>query len=473
MKCMLLAAILLGGIVMHAVDAFGGDVHRMAATGDLDSLRKLVAGDPSLVGQPDGKWRALPIHWASYGGHVDAVRFLVECGADPRATDAAGNRPVDFAFMRGGEEVLEALVDAGADLSRADRAGLTPLIRAAWAGWSDAAAMMIDMQRSPNERTAAGDTPLHGAAWSGHRETVQRLIELGADPGATNDAGDTPGDVAFRRGEEEIAEILGGPSGDGADDTGGTRLPVRPWSGERTGRCEHPRLTILYDNYPYREGCTEDWGFSCLVECDSVTLVFDTGTRPDLLAGNIEAIGVDPAAVDMVVISHEHHDHTGGLPALVDGGCRAPVIVCRSFSYGFVRSVESRGLDVLTVSEPAILADGIYCTGELGRGIREQSLVIDTGSSLHVVVGCSHPGIVEILERVATVFDAPIDLVIGGMHLMDRSDAEIDEIADQLDAIGVRRISATHCTGEKQIERLRTRFGDRFVEAGVGRVIEP
>ena len=472
MKCMLVVAIALGGIVMHAVGAYGGEVHRMAATGDLDGLGKLIAGDSSLVDLPDGKWRALPIHWASYGGHVEVVRFLVDLGADPLATDADGNQPVDFAFMRGGEKVLCALVEAGADLSRTDREGLRPLLRAAWAGWSDAAAMMISKGRSPNERTAAGDTPLHGAAWSGRRETIERLLELGADPDAGNDAGETPGDVAARRGEDGIADLLG-TAGDREENQRGKRFSVRPWRGESSGRCAHPRLTILYDNYPFREGCAEDWGFSCLVECDSVTLLFDTGTRPDLLARNVETLGVDLSDVDMVVISHEHHDHTGGIPAILDAGCRAPVIVCRSFSYAFVRSLESRGVEVSTVEKPSILSSGLYLTGELGKGIREQSLVIDTGSSLHVVVGCSHPGIVDIVDHVAEIFGKPIDLVIGGMHLMDRSDAEIDAIADRLEAIGVRRVAATHCTGERQIARLRERFGDAFVEAGVGRVIEP
>lgn len=469
----LVAVVMLAGISLHASSASCGDVHRLAAEGDVDGLRRMLDDDPSLVSLPDDEWKALPIHWASFGGSAETVRFLLERGADTASMDGDGNVPVDFAFMRGGEDALLQLVESGADLSRVDRDGLTPLVRAAWLGWTRAVEAMIAADRSPGERTAAGDTPLHGAAYEGHRATVERLLDLGADAGSTNDAGETPVDEALKRGEEDVAALLRDRGGAVGTQAGKRRFERRPWKGARSGRCERPRLTVVYDNYPFLEGCTEDWGFSCLVECPGATIMFDTGARPEIFMRNLRVLGIDPSSIDAVVISHEHHDHTGGLRALIEAGCEAPVLVCRSFSYGFVRSVESLGVEVLTLQAPSIVADGVYLTGELGDAIREQALVLDTGEALHVVCGCSHPGIVHMLEHVESTFGAPLDLVIGGFHLMNAGDRTIDGIVRRFGELGVKRLSATHCTGERQIGLLREAFGDRFVEAGVGRVIEP
>ena len=75
------------------------------------------------------------------------------------------------------------------------------------------------------------------------------------------------------------------------------------------------KVTILYDNYIHTEGTKSDWGYSCLIEGTEKTILFDTGTKGDILMYNMRQLNIDPKKVDLVVISHEHGDHTGGLPA--------------------------------------------------------------------------------------------------------------------------------------------------------------
>ncbi len=53
------------------------------------------------------------------------------------------------------------------------------------------------------------------------------------------------------------------------------------------------KITILYDNYVHTEGTKADWGFSCLIQGTEKTILFDTGTQPDILWHNIETLGVD------------------------------------------------------------------------------------------------------------------------------------------------------------------------------------
>ena len=94
-------------------------------------------------------------------------------------------------------------------------------------------------------------------------------------------------------------------------------------------------LTILYDNYDYDSSCQAEWGFSCLVELEDQTILFDTGGEPDVLMDNIEALGVDPMDIDCIVISHEHWDHIGGIHAVLDVNSEVTVYLPACFSNEF------------------------------------------------------------------------------------------------------------------------------------------
>lgn len=111
----------------------------------------------------------------------------------------------------------------------------------------------------------------------------------------------------------------------------------------------------------------------------------------------------------------------------------------------------------------------MHLTGTLGDGVREQALVLETGEGLVVVTGCAHPGIVELVRRARTIDpDAPVALVMGGMHLREASDWQIDTVVSGLKALGVRKVAPSHCTGDRAIERFRQAYGAGFVRAGAG-----
>ncbi|WP_319643519.1 MBL fold metallo-hydrolase [Methanovulcanius yangii] len=79
------------------------------------------------------------------------------------------------------------------------------------------------------------------------------------------------------------------------------------------------KITIIYDNTAFRKDLRADWGFSALVEVENAPkILFDTGADWSILLGNMEKMEIDPASIDEVFISHAHHDHTGGISALID-----------------------------------------------------------------------------------------------------------------------------------------------------------
>jgi len=92
------------------------------------------------------------------------------------------------------------------------------------------------------------------------------------------------------------------------------------------------KFTILYDNYEYHKEAKSDWGFSCLIESNNKTILFDTGAKEDILKHNVEKFNVDLTKIDFVVISHEHWDHFGGLKYILTENPDITVYLPSSFS---------------------------------------------------------------------------------------------------------------------------------------------
>ncbi len=171
------------------------------------------------------------------------------------------------------------------------------------------------------------------------------------------------------------------------------------------------------------------------------------------------------------MLSHEHRDHTGGLERVLRANPKVVVYHPASFSRTFVDWIHRSTVRAVAVDEPVTIGPDLFLTGELGSTIREQALIVKSADGLVVVTGCSHPGIVEIVERTRALHPEPIDAVVGGFHLMQHSDAATRRVIARLRELGVRRCGPCHCTGERQIELFRQAFGDAFVPMGVGRVL--
>jgi 7,8-dihydropterin-6-yl-methyl-4-(beta-D-ribofuranosyl)aminobenzene 5'-phosphate synthase len=230
-------------------------------------------------------------------------------------------------------------------------------------------------------------------------------------------------------------------------------------------------VKIIYDNYVHENDLKPDWGYSIIIEGLEKEILFDVGTRPDIFEFNFQKMSLDADKVNLIVFSHEHGDHTEGLPAFVKMKKDIPVLIPFSFSDAFKNKMVSFGLTPVLVKEPAKICDNLYTSGEFTYQIPEQALVLNTRNGLVVMTGCSHPGIIEMLKQIKSVFNKNIYMVFGGFHLLDKSEKKIEEIITEMKAIGVEKCGATHCTGEKQIKQIKDAFGANFVELGAGNSI--
>jgi 7,8-dihydropterin-6-yl-methyl-4-(beta-D-ribofuranosyl)aminobenzene 5'-phosphate synthase len=241
-----------------------------------------------------------------------------------------------------------------------------------------------------------------------------------------------------------------------------------------TGNAEQGpiRLYVVFNNVPLKAGLQTSWGFSCLIEGLDKTVLFDTGGDGGVLLSNMQKLGLDAEAVEAVVLSHIHGDHTGGLGAFLSRNPDVTVYVPESFPASFKREVRRLGAATETVSRPRQLMDRLYSTGEMGVTIREQALIVDTRNGLIVMTGCAHPNVADMAERAKTYLGKNIYLLMGGFHLGGSRDAEIQAIVARLKALGVEKVAPSHCTGDNAIRMLRDEWADNFIEGGLGAVIE-
>jgi len=228
------------------------------------------------------------------------------------------------------------------------------------------------------------------------------------------------------------------------------------------------KIIIIYDNRTLDPNLTSAWGFSCLVGDD---LLFDTGRKGRTLLSNMYKMGIDPAGIRTVVLSHAHGDHTGGLRALLGTGVRPAVYVPRSFPARFKADVRSL-TTLVEVHGPAEIRPSIHTTGEVGRGLGEQALAVETGNGLVVVTGCAHPGVVKMVRRAKESVGGRVSLVMGGFHLGGTSQHRVKAVIADFRQLGVQRVAPYHCTGDRAIRAFAEEYGDDFIETGVGMVLD-
>lgn len=231
-------------------------------------------------------------------------------------------------------------------------------------------------------------------------------------------------------------------------------------------------ITVLYDNNPQDPRLETAWGFACLVEGLEQVILFDTGGNGALLLRNMARLRIAPARVDVVVLSHVHADHTGGLGGFLEQNHDVTVYAPASFPQSIKDAILKAGAALVTVSGPQDVCSRARLTGELGTSIKEMSLLLEGPDGLVVVTGCAHPGIVEIVRSAKTQTGLPVDLVLGGFHLGDASAARIEAIVEELGAMGVRRVAPSHCSGDLARRLFEEADQPGFVRIGAGARLE-
>ena len=208
------------------------ELHRAAAAGDVESVKRLIDENPDEINSKDSHSGLAPLHEAARAGHADVAQVLIAAGADPNDTTTHGNQtPLHLAAKVGAEEVCKILLEAGAKPWLEDEDGATAievaiqkdnveLVKLFVDANVDLSIRALDLAASNNNieimkvllELRSGrylDSALHLAAYNGHTEMAKLLVQAGAYVMTENfDHKKTPIDLAYEQGHVNLAQML-------------------------------------------------------------------------------------------------------------------------------------------------------------------------------------------------------------------------------------------------------------------------
>ncbi len=245
-----------------------------------------------------------------------------------------------------------------------------------------------------------------------------------------------------------------------------------------------------------------EYGLSWLIETSQNQLIFDTGASVEVLEHNLRVLKKNLKKLSHVVLSHGHHDHTGGLSHLLNRGhglylIAAPQVFESKYSIQKNKPPHSIGIslseeavreraEIIFQDKPMEILPGIMVSGRIPRTADfempeshflcrrngelqidpfddDRALVIQTTEGLIVMLGCAHSGLINTLREARRLFDLPILMILGGSHLApvseNRLKCTIEALRNEFPEIKTYRLN--HCTENKAQFALYAAFGER------------
>jgi 7,8-dihydropterin-6-yl-methyl-4-(beta-D-ribofuranosyl)aminobenzene 5'-phosphate synthase len=213
-------------------------------------------------------------------------------------------------------------------------------------------------------------------------------------------------------------------------------------------------ISIVFDNKCVNEGFLSGFGFSALLHnhLSDNYLLFDTGGNGDVLVHNIKQVGVDPNMIEKVIISHNHHDHMGGLTGFYAQNQNIELYIPDNFNH-YERNFPLA--QVHLSRQVKEIDDSVFISGPIGNSIREEALFCENKEGNYIIlVGCTHPGLENFIMMARK--RGKIEAVIGGFHGFHKY--------SYLE--GINFIGACHCTSH--VSEIRNRFPNHYKKVCVG-----
>ena len=273
------------------------------------------------------------------------------------------------------------------------------------------------------------------------------------------------------------------------------------------------KITTLIENkLSEGEDLHIEHGLSIYIEVDNKRLLFDTG-KSGMILENANELNVDLSKLDYVLISHGHYDHSGGFKRLVEEiNPNIELFVGQGFfnnkhslredgEYQFAgnpfdddylrdNNIQTHYVseDITYLTEQIMIftnfnrkeefentnqtmflkEDGEYIKDEF---LEEISLGIKTDRGLVVIVGCSHVGVVNIVDTIIERTGMQIYALIGGTHLVKEDDEKINKVIDYLRDKEIKLIGACHCTGKQGETMLGQQLEENFINNNTGDIL--
>ncbi len=265
------------------------------------------------------------------------------------------------------------------------------------------------------------------------------------------------------------------------------------------------KLKVLVDNNTYIDNYYLAEPALCFyIEDAGKKILFDTGYS-DVFLRNADAMGIKLEELDMVVLSHGHNDHTGGLSLLANRLQRKiPLICCpntleekRHEGLKVSATIENSLLEskfiIQSSVSPVKLSENLYFLGQIERtndfenkepvGERyacgcwqadyladDSALAYKKDDGIYIITGCSHAGICNIIDYGRKVCNnREIKGVIGGFHLMQENE-QVKKTIAYLEKNQIHNLYPCHCTSFQIKSKINQQIP--IHEVGVGLELE-
>jgi len=311
------------------------------------------------------------------------------------------------------------------------------------------------------------------------------------------------------------------------------QIAVAP--GSKVGNVEIQRFGWALSDQPPSRAIVSEFGLSMHVEShrgsEVRNLLVDFGFTPDALVNNLDLLGIDPASLDALVLSHGHYDHFGGLAGFLrhsKGSLKAKIpfyvggeecFCAREWTapplqgnFGALdrRALEEADVAVTFAEGPAIIADHGFTAGQIGltsfekvlspskmkigldhdvgcypeaftEDERKLGVIPDQfrheiataynlrGRGLIVLTSCSHRGVVNAIKAAQAASGVQkVHAVLGGFHLAPHKEDYVRETVMALKATGPDYVIPMHCTGEPFYDIAKRELPKQLLRAYTG-----
>jgi 7,8-dihydropterin-6-yl-methyl-4-(beta-D-ribofuranosyl)aminobenzene 5'-phosphate synthase len=270
-------------------------------------------------------------------------------------------------------------------------------------------------------------------------------------------------------------------------------------------------ICVVNDTALPESGLLSEHGLCMWIESPRGVALLDSGGSGEVLQHNLHTLGLDPARISALALSHAHDDHTGGLDYLLQACPLLPVTAHPDiFRERFSRKngeMVSMGLpqrsqmlrDQMTLNLNASafpILPNLWTSGEIiarpegeGRSANhfvktdegweadpyrdDMSLVLETPGGIVLICGCCHAGLLNTLLQVRQQFTQPLLAVLGGTHLISADGDTLRHVIAVLKGkFPETRYFLNHCSGADAIRAMQEAFGERVKEFPAGSVFE-
>ncbi|HEV8405834.1 MAG TPA: MBL fold metallo-hydrolase [Nitrososphaera sp.] len=270
----------------------------------------------------------------------------------------------------------------------------------------------------------------------------------------------------------------------------------------------------------YERPLIAEHGFSAAVTVESGgrkhRVLLDSGLDPLVAAHNVDVLDFDLSTCELVISSHGHIDHAGGLLNIrkkMNRRQRIPLVLHEdAFRNRMVKFQDGRTINlpapsksfltkagyeiILKQSQSLWIDNGILVTGEITRTNNfekgfpnhysevdedrmendpfikdDQAIIMNVkDKGLVVITGCGHAGIINTLNYAKELTGQDkIYAVVGGMHLTGGVfEPIIHRTVDELQTLKPQFVIPCHCSGLKAMNEIARKMPLAFIQNSVG-----